>query len=168
MPRHIKVFKNATLILHKCNYNMMSFSGHPVCHLGLDWCILLGLFIFPALAKGSCCLLFPLGNKIRVIIYSNVKIPMHLKNQILQNVCPKGIMGKLFGIFRGHYMVFFVFLSTKYIFCYYCLFFFLFQIKTSGFHLKEEGKELLGMLMTALANNNGYYVLYLFPLFFSN
>ena len=43
-------------------------------------------------------------------------------------------------------------------------FFFLFQIKTCGFHLKEEGKELLGMLMAALANNNGYYVLYLFLL----
>ena len=46
--------------------------------------------------------------------------------------------------------------------------FFLFQIKTPGFHLKEEGKELLGMLIAALANNNGYYVLYLFPLSFSN
>ena len=39
------------------------------------------------------------------------------------------------------------------------LYFFPFQIKTCGFHLKEEGKELLGMLMTALANNNGYCVL---------
>ena len=47
-------------------------------------------------------------------------------------------------------------------------YFSLFQIKTSGFHLKEEGKELLGMLIAALANNNGYYVLYLFPLSFSN
>ena len=47
-------------------------------------------------------------------------------------------------------------------------YFSLFQIKTSGFHLKEEGKELLGTLMAALANNNGYYVLYLFPLSFSN
>ena len=26
-------------------YNMMSFSGHPVCHLGLIWCILLGNFL---------------------------------------------------------------------------------------------------------------------------
>ena len=34
--------------------------------------------------------------------------------------------------------------------------FLLFQIKTCGFHLKEEGKELLGMLMAELANNNGY------------
>ena len=32
--------------LHKCNYNTMSFLGHPVCHLGLNWCILLGLFLF--------------------------------------------------------------------------------------------------------------------------
>ena len=46
--------------------------------------------------------------------------------------------------------------------------FLLFQIKTCGFHLKEEGKGLLGMLMAELANNNGYYVLYLFPLSFSN
>ena len=42
--------KNATLfffypLLHKCNYNMMSFLGHPVCRLGLNWYILLGLFI---------------------------------------------------------------------------------------------------------------------------
>ena len=43
-----------------------------------------------------------------------------------------------------------------------------FPDKNRGFHLKEEGKELLGMLMAALANNNGYYVLYLFLLSFSN
>ena len=35
-----------SLKLQKCNYNMMSFSGHPVCHLGLNWCILLGVFLF--------------------------------------------------------------------------------------------------------------------------
>ena len=44
------VQKNNTLFffypkLLICNYNMMSFLGHPVCHLGLNWCILLGLFI---------------------------------------------------------------------------------------------------------------------------
>ena len=55
------------------------------------------------------------------------------------------------------------FLSTKCnLFANYCLVKSLFfQIKNSGFHLKEEGKELLGMLMTSLANNNGYCVLYL-------
>ena len=58
--------------------------------------------------------------------------------------------------------------STKCFYLLLLLIFFLFQIKTSGFHLKEEGKELLGMLMAALANNNGYYVLYLFLLSFSN
>ena len=26
-------------------YSMMSFSGHPVCHIGLIWCILLGNFL---------------------------------------------------------------------------------------------------------------------------
>ena len=55
-----------------------------------------------------------------------------------------------------------------YLFAITAYFFFLFQIKTCGFHLKEEGKELLGMLMAALANNNGYYVLYLFLLSFPN
>ena len=142
----------------------MSFSGHPVCHLGLNWCILLGLFIFfSALAKCLCCLLFPLGNKIRLI--------MHFKYQILYKIkitkcCLKwhygllfGILGTLYGIFYFIYKMFYLLLL---------LIFFLFQIKTCGFHLKEEGKELLGMLMAALANNNGYYVLYLFPLFFSN
>ena len=63
-------------------------------------------------------------------------------------------------------MIFYV-LLTKYIYLLLLLIFFLFQIKTSSFHLKEEGKELLGILIAALANNNGYYVLYLFPLFFS-
>ena len=68
----------------------------------------------------------------------------------------------------GHYTVFSYFLSTKCFYLLLLLILFLFQIKTSGFHLKEEGKELLGMLMAALANNNGYYVLYLFLLSFSN
>ena len=45
----------------------------------------------------------------------------------------------------------FVFCLQNVFICYYCLFFFLFQIKTCGFHLKEEGKELLGMLMAVLA-----------------
>ena len=56
-------------------------------------------------------------------------------------------------------MVYFRILSTKCIYLLLLLIFFLFQIKTSGFHLKEEGKELLGMLMAALANNNGCCVL---------
>ena len=72
----------------------------------------------------------------------------------------KIILGTLYGIFYVFiYKMFYLLLP---------LIFFLFQIKTSGFHLKEEGKELLGMLMAALANNNGYYVLYLFLLSFSN
>ena len=61
-----------------------------------------------------------------------------------------------------------VFFTKNIFICKWLPHFFLFQIKTCGFHLKEEGKELLGMLMAALANNNGYYVLYLFPLSFSN
>ena len=70
--------------------------------------------------------------------------------------------------FWGHYMVLlFFFVYKMYLFAITALLS-LFQIKTSGFHLKEEGKELLGMLMAALANNNEYYVLYLFPLSFSN
>ena len=56
-------------------------------------------------------------------------------------------------------LVFFVFKVC--LFAITAYFFFLFQIKTSGFHLKEEGKELLGMLMAALANNNEYYACFL-------
>ena len=56
-------------------------------------------------------------------------------------------------------MVYFHILSTKCIYWLLLLIFFLFQIETSGFHLTEEGKELLGMLMAALAKNNGYCVL---------
>ena len=68
----------------------------------------------------------------------------------------------------GDIIRYFYVLSTKCLYLLLLLIFFLFQIKTCDFHLKEEGKELLGMLMAALANNNGYYVLYLFPLSFSN
>ena len=32
---------------------MMSFSGHPVCHIGLNWCILLGLFLLFATKIGN-------------------------------------------------------------------------------------------------------------------
>ena len=80
------------------------------------------------------------------------------KNGITGNYL--GFLGTLYGIFSFLVLKMYLFAITAY--------FFLFQIKTSGFHLKEEGKELLGMLMAALANNNGYYVLYLFPLSFSN
>ena len=75
-------------------------------------------------------------------------------------------MGNYLG-YLGYIMWYFHVLLTECIYLLLLLIFSLFQIKTSGFHLKEEGKELLGMLMAALANNNGYYVLYLFPLFFS-
>ena len=96
----------------------MSFSGHPVFCLGLNWCILLGLFIFPALAKGSCYLLF-LWETNKVNNAFKCQIPyVFIKNQY---VCLYEIMGKLFG---GHYMVFFVILSTKmYLFAItaYCL-----------------------------------------------
>ena len=63
------------------------------------------------------------------------------------------MVNALFGIFGGHYTVFSCFADKMYLFANYCLVFFLFQIKTSDFHLKEEGKVLLGMLMATLANN---------------
>ena len=92
-------------------------------------------------------------------------IPMCTKSSIT-NVAKNGITGKFLGFLGTLKRYILVFLFSK---CFYLLFlliFFLFQIKTSGFHLKEEGKELLGMLIAALANNNGYYVLYLFLLSF--
>ena len=74
---------------------------------------------------------------------------------------------EIIGILGTLYSIFFVFLFTNFFYLLLLLLFlFLFQIKTSGFHLKEEGKELLGTLMAALANNNGYYVVYLFLLSF--
>ena len=149
----------------------MSFLGHPVCHLGLNWCILLGLFIvFPALAKCLCCLLFPLGNQNmgKSALKRQYSFAYKIKYLQKKNVCLKRHYGKLLG-FWGHYTVYFSYFVYKmFLFAITAFIFFLFQIKTSGFHLKEEGKELLGMLIAALANNNGYYVLYLFPLSFSN
>ena len=44
-------------------------------------------------------------------------------------------------------MVFSCFADKIYLFAISAYFFFLFQIKTCGFHLKEEGNGLLGMLM---------------------
>ena len=119
------------------------------------------IYIFPALAKCLCCLLFPFGTKIWVIMHSNINIPMRLKSNITQFFAKKAL--REFGDIIRYFYV----LSTK-MFLFAITAYFLFQIKTSGFHLKEEGKELLGMLMAALANNNGYYVLYLFLLSFSN
>ena len=52
---------------------MMSFLGHPVCHLGLNWCILLGLFIFPALAIMLVLSVFPFGKQIWLIMRSKIK-----------------------------------------------------------------------------------------------
>ena len=67
----------------------------------------------------------------------------------------------------GHYTVFLCFIY-KMFYLLLLLIFLSFPDKNLWFHLIEEGKELLGMLMAALANNNGYYVLYLFLLSFSN
>ena len=81
MPRCLMPVMHSKMLHHfflskitLCNYYMMSFSGHPVCCLGLNWCILLGLFIFLALAKGSCCLLSPLGGKASFIMHSKCQI----------------------------------------------------------------------------------------------
>ena len=43
---HSKMLHHFLSKITLCIYNTMSFSGHPVCHLGLNWCILLGLFLF--------------------------------------------------------------------------------------------------------------------------
>ena len=41
--KFITLMSNLVKTLNLFFYNMMSFSGHPVCHLGLIWCILLGV-----------------------------------------------------------------------------------------------------------------------------
>ena len=110
----------------------------------------------------------PIWETNKVIMHSNIKITMHLKkSNITKNCLPKMALWVIIWDSWGSAYGIFMFCSTKCIYLLLLLIFFLFQIKTCGFHLKEEGKELLGMLMAALANNNGYYVLYLFPLFFS-
>ena len=74
------------------------------------------------------------------------------KLQLALKHCLKWHYGKLFGILGKLYSIF-VFLSKqkKSIYLLLLLIFLPFQIKISGFHLKEEGKELLGMLMAVLA-----------------
>ena len=92
---------------------MMSFSGHSVCHSGLNWCIFVGfIFIFPALAKGLCCLFF-LGEENAF----KCQNPYAFKNQILQNICLNGITGKLFGIFGQHFTVFSCFVNKNVFIC---------------------------------------------------
>ena len=98
----------------------MSFLGHPVCRLGLNWCIFLGLFIvFSALATNACAVCcFPLGNKIRVIMHLKYLIPMHSKIMYYKTLAKKwhyrllllGCFGTLYGTFIFHI------LSTKYIY----------------------------------------------------
>ena len=46
------MLSNVVKTLNLFFYNMMSFSGHPVCCLGLIWCILLGLFLLFATKIG--------------------------------------------------------------------------------------------------------------------
>ena len=139
----------------------MSFSGHPVCHLGLNWCILLGLFIFSSISQRLMPSIVLFERQSKFCNAFKYQISFAFISNITKHL-PKWpymyLINTLFGIFYSIFM---------FLFANYCLVLFLLQIKTSGFHLKEEGKELLGMLMAALANNNGYYVLYLFPLFFS-
>ena len=114
--------------------------------LGLNWCILLGLFIFPALAKGSCYLLFPLGNEIRDIMHLNVKFPYAVINQILQitqSVCLNGLMCiKLIQLFRTLYGIF-MFSLQKCIYLLLLLIFFLFQIKNLWFS-SQRRREVVG------------------------
>ena len=64
---------------------------------------------------------------------------------------PIGITGYHLGCLGALYGIFSYFVYKMFLFLLLLLNFFLFQIKTCGFHLKEEGKELLGMLMAVLA-----------------
>ena len=105
----------------------------------------------------------PLGTKIWVIMLSNVNIKYY---KLFAKMALRVIIWN-FGDIIWYFSCIFIFCLQNVLFA-ITAYFFLFQIKTPGFHLKEEGKELLGMLMAALANNNGYYVLYLFLLSFSN
>ena len=113
---HTKCFNFFSLHNYiNCNYNTMSFLGHPVCHLGLNWCILLGLFIvFPALAKCSCCLLFPLGNQNMGKSALKRQYSFAYKIKYLQKkiFCLKRHYGKLLG-FWGHYTVYFSYFVYK-------------------------------------------------------
>ena len=71
---------------------MMSFSGHPVCQLGLNLCILLGLFLFfLALAEACAINLLPLGAKSSYNAFKCL-ISYMVKIKILQNVCLNGLV----------------------------------------------------------------------------
>ena len=95
----------------------------------------------------------PFGKQNKVNNVFKYQIPYAFKYQILQlalNHLPKMALWVLFRIWGTLYSIFSYFVHKMYLLL-LLLILFLFQIKTCGFHLKEEGKELLGMLMAVLA-----------------
>ena len=83
----------------------MSFLGHPVCRLGLNWCILLGLFIvffFTISYNAHVLSVFPFGKQYKVNNAFKYLIPMHTKSCITINVSQKKWHYELlFGMFGG-------------------------------------------------------------------
>ena len=133
----------------------MSFLGHPVCHLGLNWCILLGLFIvfFQHQLKCSCCLCF---------LWETYRVHNAFQNQILQ-MLPIGITGYYLE-FWGHYTVYFHILSTKCFLFAITAYFLSFPDKKLWFSSQRRREGVVGDANGSISKNN---VLYLFPLFFS-
>ena len=122
-------------------------------------------------ACAVCCFLWE--TKIWVK-HTQTPIFLCVQNKILtkkkkkKNVCLKRHYGKLLG-FWGHYTVNFSYFCLQNVFiCYYCFYFLPFPDKNPWFSSQRRREGVVGMLIAALANNNGYYVLYLFPLSFSN
>ena len=91
----------------------MSFLGHPVCSLGPNWCILLGLFIvFLALAIMFVLYIASFG---KTKMANNV-----FKNQILQNIGLKMALRVFTWDFGDIIWYIFVFCLQNVFICYNC------------------------------------------------
>ena len=135
----------------------MSLLGHPVCHLGLNWCIFVRIIYFSSISYLLVLSVVPFGKQNKVNNAFKYFNSHAFKNQIFAKMALRVIIWDFGDIVR----YFYVFIYKMFLFA-ITAYFLPFPDKNLWFHLKEEGKELLGMLRAALTNNNGYYVLYLF------
>ena len=119
----------------------MSFLGHPVCHLGLNWCILWIIYCFSALAIMLVLSVFPwetnkVNNAFKISNSHAYKIKYYKCSQ-------KWHYGKLLG-FWGHYTVYFVFCLQNVFICYYCFYFLPFPDKNPWFSSQRRREGVVG------------------------
>ena len=98
----------------------MSLLGHPVCHLGLNWCIFVRIIYFSSISYLLVLSVVPFGKQNKVNNAFKYFNSHAFKNQIFAKMALRVIIWD----FWGHYTVFLCFIYKMYLFAITADFFF--------------------------------------------